>query len=84
MHVYYLLQVGVVNFEPYQDLFLSLFSHSRTSFSGALGIPSMFGYPARNYKTASLKDYLPALGIKLQLLKDRLKVSHELPSFLVS
>lgn len=69
------LQVGVVNFQPYKQLFLSSFAHSRTSFPGAPNLPSIFAYPARNYRTAQLKDQLPALGIKLNHVMDRLKVS---------
>ncbi|KAB7507999.1 Coatomer subunit alpha [Armadillidium nasatum] len=60
-------QVGVVNFEPYKELFLSSYSHSRTSFPGLPNLPSLFAYPARNYKTAQLKDQLPVVGEASQL-----------------
>lgn len=38
-------------------------------------MPSLFSYPARNWRTATHKDHLPALGLKLSSLMDRLKVS---------
>ncbi|XP_066948012.1 coatomer subunit alpha isoform X1 [Macrobrachium rosenbergii] len=71
-------QVGVVNFEPYRDLFLSSFAHSRTSYPGAPALPSLSGYPARNWRTAQLKDQLPAVGMRLSNLMDRLKEASQL------
>lgn len=71
-------QVGVVNFEPYRSLFLSSFAHCRTSYPGAPGLPSLFSYPARNWRTATHKDHLPALGLKLSSLMDRLKEASQL------
>ncbi|MCL4128899.1 UNVERIFIED_CONTAM: hypothetical protein GTU68_009020 [Idotea baltica] len=71
-------QIGVVNFQPYKELFMSSFAHSRSSFPGAPGLPSVFAYPARNFKTAQFKDQLPALGIRLSHLLDRLKEASQL------
>ncbi|XP_045595486.1 coatomer subunit alpha isoform X1 [Procambarus clarkii] len=71
-------QVGVVNFEPYRDLFLSSFAHSRTSYPGAPALPSLFAYPSRNWRTAQTKDQLPALGLKLSSLMDKLKEASQL------
>lgn len=71
-------QVGVVNFEPYRQLFLSSYAHSRTSYTGAPAMPSLFAYPARNWRTAQNKDQLPALGLKLSNLMDRLKEASQL------
>lgn len=64
----------MVNFEPYQELFLSSFANSRTSYPGAPAMPSLFAYPSRNWRTAANKDQLPALGLRLSTLMDRLKV----------
>lgn len=66
-------QVGIVNFEPLRDHFLLAFAHSRTSYVGAPGLPSIFAYPSRNWRTAQPKEQLPALGLKLSSLMDRLK-----------
>jgi len=71
-------QVGVVNFEPYREHFLSSYGHSRTSYPGAPGLPSLFAYPARNWRTAQPKEQLPALGLKLNNLLDRLKEASQL------
>lgn len=71
-------QVGVVNFEPYRELFLSSFAHSRTSYPGAPAVPSLFAYPSRNWRTSQSKDQLPALGLRLSNLMDRLKEASQL------
>ncbi|XP_076029006.1 coatomer subunit alpha isoform X2 [Oratosquilla oratoria] len=71
-------QVGVVEFTPYKELFMSAFAHSRTSFPGAPVLPSFFSYPSRNWRNAQTKDQLPALGLKLGDLMERLKQASQL------
>ncbi|XP_018015149.1 coatomer subunit alpha isoform X2 [Hyalella azteca] len=71
-------QVGVVNFEPYRALFLASYSHSRTSFPGAVGLPSLLAYPARNWRAAAQKDQLPVLGLTLRSCMDKLKEASQL------
>jgi coatomer protein complex subunit alpha (xenin) len=66
----------VVNFEPYRALFLASYSHSRTSFPGAVGLPSLLAYPARNWRAAAQKEQLPVLGLTLRSCMDKLKVRH--------
>lgn len=74
----------MVNFEPYRELFLSSFAHSRTSYPGAPAIPSLFAYPSRNWRTSQSKDQLPALGLRLSNLMDRLKVNILLIIFILN
>lgn len=76
MILVYLGQVGVVHFAPYRSLFMSSVSHSRTSFPGGVSLPSLLGYPARNWRAAQHKEQLPVLGISLQSLMEKLKVRH--------
>ena len=42
-------QVGVVNFEPYKQLFMLGFSRGRSIFSGIPLLPPLYGYPHRNW-----------------------------------
>ena len=70
----FFLQVGVINFEPYSKWFMSSYSHSRTSYPTFPNLPSLFSYPSRNWRTCQPKEQLPALGLKLQQLMDKLKV----------
>ena len=67
-------QVGVVDFTPYKALFMSTFSRSRTSFSALPSLTSLSGYPNRNWKDAGPKGGLPAVGLKLSDLVQRLQV----------
>ncbi|KYM93922.1 Coatomer subunit alpha [Cyphomyrmex costatus] len=76
-------QVGVVEFGPYQSLFLNTYSRSRTSYACLPSMPSLYGYPQRNLKdtnwkeTASKTD-LPAVGLHLTELVQRLQVCYQL------
>lgn len=69
-------QLGVVQFKPYESLFLSLYSGSRTVSTWQQNIPPSFSYPLRNWKEANPKSGLPAAGVKLNDLVARLQVSH--------
>lgn len=71
-------QVGVVNFAPYKSLFMSSVSHSRTSYPGMVGLPSLLGYPARNWRGTVHKELLPVLSITLQSCMDKLKEASQL------
>lgn len=71
-------QVGVVDFEPYRQLFLSSCAHARTSYPGGLSLPPLLGYPARNWKTAPLKEQMPVLSITLQYCMDKLREASQL------
>lgn len=71
-------QVGVVNFAPYKQLALIVFARSRTSFKALPEMPSMYGFPHRNWKEAGAKGGLPAVGLKVSDLVQRLQISYQL------
>lgn len=71
-------QVGVVNFAAYRQLALTVFARSRTSFGAIPEMPSVYGYPHRNWKEAGIKGGLPAIGLKISYLVHRLQVSYQL------
>ncbi|KAF5271367.1 hypothetical protein FQA39_LY08165 [Lamprigera yunnana] len=70
-------QIGVVNFKPYQSLFMCLYSSSRTISTWQQNIPSSYSYPQRNWKTAGNKG-LPTAGLKLSDLVLRLQTCYQL------
>ncbi|XP_043540753.1 coatomer subunit alpha-like, partial [Chiloscyllium plagiosum] len=71
-------QVGVVNFAPYKSLFLQAFARGRSVYQALPCLPTMYGYPQRNWKEAGLKSGLPAVGLKLSDLIQRLQVCYQL------
>ncbi|KAK2585183.1 hypothetical protein KPH14_009895 [Odynerus spinipes] len=71
-------QVGVVEFALYQSLFLNTYARARTSFASLPNIPSLYGYPQRNWKDATPKTSLPAVGLHLTDLVQRLQVCYQL------
>lgn len=77
-------QVGVINFEPYRSLFLNTFSRSRTTYTAMPSLTSLHGYPLRNWKDAGQKGGLPAVGLKLSDLVQRLQVNSILTSYFSS
>lgn len=67
---------------------MASFARSRTAFVALPNLPSLYGYPLRNWKeaAASAKVHgLPAIGIRLSDLADRLQVHlfHVLSTVLV-
>lgn len=71
-------QVGVVEFSHYRTIFLSTFARARTSFSALPSLPSLYGYPHRNWKEAGSKNGRPAVGLKLGDLVQRLQICYQL------
>lgn len=71
-------QVGVVNFRPYEQLFLDMYTGARTSFAGLPNLASLQGNPARNWKTGTLKEALPTVAVKLNDLVERLQQCYQL------
>merc|ERR1711899_495636 len=71
-------QVGVVNFEPYKQHFMTNYARSRTSFPALPLLPSLTGYPQSNWKEAGPKQGLPACGLKLNDLVQRLQSCYQL------
>merc|ERR1712142_741768 len=71
-------QVGVVDFSPYKQHFMSTFSRSRTMFSCMASTPSLPHPPLSNWKDAGPKSGLPAVGLKLADLVSRLQSAYQL------
>ncbi|NXM92984.1 COPA protein, partial [Sylvia borin] len=71
-------QVGVTNFGPYKQLFMQTFSRGRTTFQALPSLPALYGFPHRNWKEASPKNALPAVGLKLTELIQRLQLCYQL------
>lgn len=70
-------QVGVVNFNPYRQVFLATFARSRTAYTAMPTLPSLFGHPLRNLKEGP-KNNVPAIGLKLADLVQRLQTCYQL------
>ncbi|XP_011813055.1 PREDICTED: coatomer subunit alpha [Colobus angolensis palliatus] len=71
-------QVGVIQFGPYKQLFLQTYARGRTTYQALPCLPSMYGYPNRNWKDAGLKNGVPAVGLKLNDLIQRLQLCYQL------
>lgn len=67
-----------MNFEPYETLFMNMYSQSHTSLPGLPSQPSMFPYPLRNWKDASPKGGLPISSLKLSVLVQNLQLCYQL------
>ncbi|CAF1625968.1 unnamed protein product [Adineta ricciae] len=66
-------QVGIVSFEEYKQIFLQIYSRSRTALPS---LPALYAYPLRNWRDAhSPKILFPAVGLKLESLVARLQVA---------
>ena len=71
-------QVGIVNFEPYQTLFMTNYARSKTSCTALPLLPAMNNYPQSNWKDAKPNTGLPQVGLKLNDLSERLQSSYKL------
>uniref|UniRef100_V9K9W5 Coatomer subunit alpha n=1 Tax=Callorhinchus milii TaxID=7868 RepID=V9K9W5_CALMI len=71
-------QVGMVNFAPMKAIFLQTFARGRSCFLALPCLPSLSGYPQRNWKEAGLRAGLPAVGLKLTDLIQRLQTCYQL------
>ncbi|CAF3824980.1 unnamed protein product, partial [Rotaria magnacalcarata] len=72
-------QVGIVCFDEYKQLFLQMYSRSRTAFTALPSLPALYAYPLRNWRDAhSPKLFYPAVGLKLEELVARLQVAYRL------
>ncbi|ERE72871.1 coatomer subunit alpha isoform 2 [Cricetulus griseus] len=71
-------QVGVIQFGPYKQLFLQTYARGRTTYQALPCLPSMYSYPNRNWKEAGLKNGVPAVGLKLNDLIQRLQLCYQL------
>ncbi|CAH2208847.1 jg27047, partial [Pararge aegeria aegeria] len=71
-------QVGIVNFEPYLETFLSMYSSARLMFGALPLVPPLVAHLHRNWKEASGKDLLPVLTAKLSDLVQQLQQCYQL------
>ncbi|CAF4200284.1 unnamed protein product, partial [Adineta steineri] len=72
-------QVGIVSFEEYKQIFLQIYSRSRTAYTALPSLPALYAYPLRNWRDAhSPKLFLPAVGLKLEELVGRLQAAYRL------
>lgn len=71
-------QCGVVNFEPYEQLFMLAFARGRVATPGLPCTPNLYFFPHRNWREAGAKSGLPAVGIKLNELVQRLQTAYQL------
>lgn len=71
-------QVGIVNFEPYQETFVSMFGRARLTFGALSALPPLNAHLHRNWKEASGKDLLPVVTTKLNDLVTQLQQCYQL------
>ncbi|GBP06275.1 Coatomer subunit alpha; Proxenin [Eumeta japonica] len=71
-------QVGIVNFEPYTDTFLSVYAATRVTFGALPTTPPLTCHLHRNWKEASGKDLLPVIAAKLNDLVTQLQQCYQL------
>lgn len=71
-------QVGIVQFEPYKDIFEQFFIGARTSYSALPNLDPLFGHPQRNWKEANIKKAHPTVYVKLNDLIQRLQACYQL------
>ena len=51
-------QVGIVSFEEYKQIFLQIYSRSRTAFTALPSLPALYAYPLRNWLVTSFHSHL--------------------------
>lgn len=71
-------QVGVVNFEPYRSIFLTNLARSRTCVTALPLLPSLNYFPLSNWRDARPGNAVPAVGLKLNDLIQRLQACYQL------
>ncbi|XP_047035926.1 coatomer subunit alpha isoform X4 [Helicoverpa zea] len=71
-------QVGIVNFEPYLETFVSMFGRARLTFGALASLPPLSAHLHRNWKEASGKDLLPVVTTKLNDLVTQLQQCYQL------
>ncbi|XP_047539702.1 coatomer subunit alpha isoform X1 [Vanessa atalanta] len=71
-------QVGIVQFAPYADTFLSMFARARLQFGALPLVAPLAAHLHRNWKEASGRDLLPVLTVKLNDLVAQLQQCYQL------
>lgn len=67
-------QLAVVDFTPFKAAFVATWARSKASYQPLPSVGPTFVYPLRNFKDAVGKTGLPAIGLKLNDLANRLQV----------
>lgn len=70
-------QVGIVDFTEYKNLFMQTYARSRTVFTGLPTLQPIYAFPCRN-QSQNIKNVLPAVGLKLNDLIQRLQKCYDL------
>ncbi|XP_072049664.1 coatomer subunit alpha-like [Amphiura filiformis] len=71
-------QVGIVDFTPYKELFMQTYARGRTLYTALPALPPIMGHPHRNWKEAGARGGVPAVGLKLSHLVQRLQSAYQL------
>uniref|UniRef100_A0A0M3J4F2 Coatomer subunit alpha (inferred by orthology to a human protein) n=1 Tax=Anisakis simplex TaxID=6269 RepID=A0A0M3J4F2_ANISI len=71
-------QLGITRIQPFKHHFLTAYARSRTAFEGLPSAGVNFAYPLRNWQDAAGKNGLPAVGLQLGDLANRLQVCYHL------
>lgn len=70
-------QLGVIRFEPFKSHFLTAYTQGRVLVQGIPLLPSIFGYPHRNWREAGARGGLPAVSLKLTELVNKLQAAYQ-------
>ncbi len=70
-------QIGVVQFDEYKDIFLQTYARSRTYIAALPSLTSLPSFPLRNPKEPNTQKQLPAIGLKLNDLVQRLQQAYQ-------
>lgn len=71
-------QIGIVDFSEYKNIFIQVYARSRTCFTALPSLSPLYAYPCRNPNQQNPKNILPAIGLKLSDLIQRLQKAYEL------
>ncbi|CAI4229923.1 unnamed protein product [Auanema sp. JU1783] len=71
-------QLGIINLEPFRNVFIARYALSRCAFEALPGSGTSFAYPLRNWQEAVGKNGLPAISVRLSDLASRLQQCYHL------
>merc|ERR1712168_1701487 len=71
-------QVGIVKYEQFKEMFMNIYSGSRTCFVAMPGLPPLIAYPHRNHATAGLRNGKPQTSLHLSDLVSSLQEAYKL------
>uniref|UniRef100_A0A0N5AHK6 Coatomer subunit alpha n=1 Tax=Syphacia muris TaxID=451379 RepID=A0A0N5AHK6_9BILA len=71
-------QLGITNLKPFEQQFMTVYAQSKTAFEGIPSAGTNFAYLFRNWQESSLKTGLPAIGLHLGDLANRLQTCYHL------